>query len=410
MIPVKRLTPRPVASALSWSAALGALAWIGACGPAPVRKSATGAPVAQASVSVNSAQVAPTINPPPPAVTRQPPGNLIIDSAAAADFAAAASEAALPLAGQAIDQAQLQAAPRPARWLAYDRTLVKAEVLLDRAGFSPGVIDGRDGENLRHALEAFAAAHGLTSDGALDAGTWNVLTAADAAPAMQAYVITAEDEAGPFIGPPPRDYRALAKLRALSYASPEQALAERFHMDPKLLEALNRGADFGEVGQSLLVAAPRAGPRDLQVTRIEVDKTNAALRAYGPDGALVAFYPASVGSTERPAPSGVFAVASVAPRPAYFYDPSRLTFTPKGAKGKLRIAPGPNNPVGLTWIALTAPTYGIHGSPDPTKIGKRQSHGCVRLTNWDAVELGKAVKKGVQVAFVGADKALGAKA
>jgi len=133
------------------------------------------------------------------------------------------------------------------------------------------------------------------------------------------------------------------------------------------------------------------------------------VRAFGPDGKLVAFYPASVGSTERPAPSGVFAVASVAPHPAYYYDPARLTFTAAGAKGNLRIAPGPNNPVGLTWIALTIPTYGIHGSPDPTTIGKHQSHGCVRLTNWDAVELGKAVKKGVQVVFVGQDKAPGAK-
>jgi lipoprotein-anchoring transpeptidase ErfK/SrfK len=181
-------------------------------------------------------------------------------------------------------------------------------------------------------------------------------------------------------------------------------------MDPKLLEALNPGADFTRVGDVLLVAAPRVGPRALTVARIEVDKSDEALRAYGPDGKLVAFYPASVGSTERPAPSGVFEVTSVAPRPAYFYDPARLTFTPKGAAGKLRIAPGPNNPVGLTWIALSIPTYGIHGSPDPTTIGKHQSHGCVRLTNWDAVELGDAVKKGVQVAFVGQDKPPGARA
>ena len=152
-----------------------------------------------------------------------------------------------------------------------------------------------------------------------------------------------------------------------------------------------------------MVTAP--GPEhDYQASRIEVDKTNDQVRVFGADGKLAAEYPATVGSTERPAPSGVFAVTAVAPHPAYFYDPARLTFTPTGAKGKLRIAPGPNNPVGSTWIALTVPTYGIHGAPDPTEIGKQQSHGCVRLTNWDAAELGKAVKKGVPVNFVGTEK------
>ena len=119
---------------------------------------------------------------------------------------------------------------------------------------------------------------------------------------------------------------------------------------------------------------------------------------------MVAFYPASVGSAERPAPSGAWAVKAVAPRPAYYYDPTRLTFAPMGASGRMRIAPGPNNPVGSTWIALTIPTYGIHGSPDPTLIGKRQSHGCVRLTNWDAAELGKAVKPGAAVLFTGEEQ------
>ncbi|MFI4951363.1 MAG: L,D-transpeptidase, partial [Caulobacterales bacterium] len=209
---------------------------------------------------------------------------------------------------------------------------------------------------------------------------------------------------------PPKDYKALSKLPALGYSTPLQELAEKFHMDQALLQALNPGADFSKAGQTLLVAAPRAGPPDKKETRSEVDKSDDEMTAFGSDGKLLAYYPATVGSSERPAPSGVFAVASVAPHPAYFYDPTRLTFTPAGAKGKLRIAPGPNNPVGSTWIALTVPTYGIHGAPDPTAIGKRQSHGCVRLTNWDAAELGKAVKKGVQVAFVGQDKPVGAKA
>jgi lipoprotein-anchoring transpeptidase ErfK/SrfK len=379
---------------------------LSACGPS--ENSATNGQVAQANIAV---QPTPVMSSNATLVTPSQAGNATVDTNAAASFAADASAASLPAAGQAIDQANFQpAAGRHSTKLAYDPTLLKAEVLLDRAGFSPGVIDGRDGTNLQHALEAFATAHGLTSSGALDAASWNALTGGDAAPPMQSYVITADDEAGPFIGTPPKDYRALSQLPALGYTTPLQELAEKFHMDPKLLQALNPGVDFGKVGQTLLVAAPRAGPRPMQVTRIEVDKSDDEVRAFGSDGKLLAFYPATVGSTERPAPSGVFAVTAVAPHPAYFYDPSRLTFTPEGAKGKLRIAPGPNNPVGSTWIALTVPTYGIHGSPDPTTIGKRQSHGCVRLTNWDAVELGKAVKKGVQVAFVGQDRTPGAKA
>jgi lipoprotein-anchoring transpeptidase ErfK/SrfK len=411
MMSYKQTIIRSFASPLRWGASLGVLALMSACGPS--QNSSNSAPVAQGNAAVNSAALAPVVVR-PPVVTNGQPGNTIIDNAAGANFAAGAAEASLPAAGQAIDQAQLQPAAasvrvKPAAALPYDPTLVKAEVLLDRAGFSPGVIDGRDGENFQHALVAFATSRGLASTGALDQATWNALIGGDSAPAVETYVITAADEAGPFIGAPPKTYPAMAKLGALSYSGPEQALAERFHVDQKLLEALNPGADFSKTGQVLLVVSPRTGPRDFDVSRIEVDKTEEVLRAYGPDGKLVAFYPASVGSTERPAPSGVFAVAAVAPHPAYYYDPARLTFTAAGAKGNLRIAPGPNNPVGLTWIALTIPTYGIHGSPDPTTIGKHQSHGCVRLTNWDAVELGKAVKKGVQVDFVGQDKAPGAR-
>ena len=379
---------------------------LSACGPS--QNSATNGQVAQANIAV---QPTPVMSSNAVLVTQSQAGNAVVDTNAAASFAADASAASLPGPGHAIDAATFQtASARRQTKLAYDPTLLKAEVLLDRAGFSPGVIDGRDGTNLQHALEAFATAHGLTSNGALDIASWNALTGADAAPAMQSYVITADDEAGPFIGTPPKDYQALSQLPALGYTTPLQELAEKFHMDQKLLQALNPGADFSKVGQTLLVAAPRAGPRDMEVIRIEVDKSDDEVRAFGADGKLLAFYPATVGSTERPAPSGVFAVTAVAPHPAYFYDPARLTFTPEGAKGKLRIAPGPNNPVGSTWIALTVPTYGIHGSPDPSTIGKRQSHGCVRLTNWDAVELGKSVKKGVQVAFVGQDKTPGAKA
>jgi lipoprotein-anchoring transpeptidase ErfK/SrfK len=349
-------------------------------------------------------------NAPPPQLAPPVTGNALADNAApagafasdAAAQTASLDEADLPAAAQAINQAS----PPPPRGRgagAYDPVLLRLEVLLDRAGFSPGAIDGRQGTNLKHALAAYAGAHGTTSAGQLDPQLFSQIASADAGPVVQAYRITAEDEQGPFIGTPPKDYQALSKLPALAYSSPEQEIAERFHMSQKLLEALNPKADFTQTGTLLVVTAPRAAARAYDAARVEVDKSAGEVRVFGADGKLAAVYPATVGSTERPAPSGEFAVAAVAPHPAYFYDPARLTFTPAGAKGKLRIAPGPNNPVGSTWIALTVPTYGIHGAPDPTLIGKQQSHGCVRLTNWDAAELGAAVKKGVPVNFVGTD-------
>ncbi|MDB5447509.1 MAG: ErfK/YbiS/YcfS/YnhG family protein, partial [Phenylobacterium sp.] len=287
--------------------------------------------------------------------------------------------------------------------------LVRLEVMHDRAGFSPGVIDGKPGGNLRGALGAYAAARNLPPGPDLQKAVFEALAAQDPASIVQAYQISPADLAGPFIGQPPKDYALLAQLPALGYADPQQALAEKFHMDRALLAALNPGVEFTTPGVTILVAAPRPGPRHFSAARVEVEKDANALRVYGPAGDLVAYYPASVGSAERPAPSGVFAVKAVAPRPAYYYDPKRLTFAPEGATGKLKIAPGPNNPVGSTWISLTAETYGIHGSPDPTLIGKHQSHGCVRLTNWDAAELGQAVKKGVEVDFVGQERSQAAR-
>ena len=306
-----------------------------------------------------------------------------------------------PAVDQTIDRAQVPGRPGTG---AYDPALVRLEVLLDRAGFSPGVIDGHGGDNLNRALAAYAEARHLPASPDAVQAALQSLSAQDRAPTMQAYQITAVDAAGPFIGTPPKDYPALARLPALSYSTPQQLLAETFHMDQHLLKALNPTADFSKAGTTILVTSPRPSTRRYQGARIEVDKTNDQVRVFGPDGQLAAAYPATVGSTERPAPTGKFAVKGVARNPDYVYDPRRLTFTPKGAKGKLTIKPGPNNPVGSTWIGLTYPTYGIHGTPDPSLIGKRASHGCVRLTNWDAAELGRSVKPGVEVDFVGQEQ------
>jgi lipoprotein-anchoring transpeptidase ErfK/SrfK len=298
---------------------------------------------------------------------------------------------------QAIDQAVWSATPATPQ--AKRDAMIRVQVLLARAHVSPGVIDGADGGNVRNAISAFETAHGLPADGQLNDQVWQALTA-DKGPAMTDYTITDEDVAGPFLAKIPTDFVEMAKLDHLGFTSPLEALAEKFHMDEALLKALNPGADFSKAGTKIVVAAP--GPEKLagKVTRIEVDKTARQVRAYGDGDKLLAVYPATVGSTERPAPSGDWAVRTLAPNPTYTYDPSRLTFG-KAAQGKLTIKAGPNNPVGSTWIDLTKDTYGIHGTPDPRLVGKTASHGCVRLTNWDVRQLGAAVQKGAKVQFLG---------
>jgi lipoprotein-anchoring transpeptidase ErfK/SrfK len=196
----------------------------------------------------------------------------------------------------------------------------------------------------------------------------------------------------------------MAKLPALGFSSPSEALAEKFHMDEALLKALNPGVDFGVAGTRIVVAALGPDKLTTSVAKIEVDKTRRQIRAYGDGDVLLAVYPATVGSSERPAPEGEWAVRTTAPNPTYTYDPSRLTFG-KTSNGKLTIKPGPNSPVGSTWIDLTKDTYGIHGTPDPRLVGKTASHGCVRLTNWDVRQLAAAVKKGTVVDFVGVEQA-----
>jgi lipoprotein-anchoring transpeptidase ErfK/SrfK len=282
-----------------------------------------------------------------------------------------------------------------------DPALIRAEVLLDRAGFSPGVIDGKAGSNARRALAAFQARAGLAPTGQLDAPSWAALTR-DTAPVARTYAVTAADVAGPYAADVGEDFVKLAALPAGPlFTSPLEALAERFHMSQTLLAALNPGADFARAGTVLIVAAPGAPPLAKgQVTRITVSKSDAQVTAYGADGAVLATYPATVGSTDRPSPSGEHKVRGVAFDTDYVYDPAKLHWGPR-SHGKLRIKPGPNGPVGVVWIDLDAPDYGIHGTPDPDKIGKTASHGCVRLTNWDALALAHGVAPGVTVSFAG---------
>lgn len=276
-----------------------------------------------------------------------------------------------------------------------DPAIVKLQILLDRAGASPGVIDGFTGDNIRKAISAFETMSGLPSDGSIDADVLAKLSTTE--PVIGGYVITDKDVAD-VVAPIPTDYAEMAKRDFLGYTRVTEELAERFHMDEDLLKDLNPAAQW-TAGETVAVAA--YGPnKEGKVARIEADKSDRQLRAYDADGKLLVAYPATIGSADNPSPTGTHLVDAVAPMPNYTYNPD-VNFQQGDNTKKLIIPPGPNGPVGAMWIDLTEPTFGIHGTPEPSKIDKTNSHGCVRLTNWDAEELSTMVENGVPVDFVG---------
>jgi lipoprotein-anchoring transpeptidase ErfK/SrfK len=279
----------------------------------------------------------------------------------------------------------------------FDAGLVRIQVLLDRAQFSPGVIDGYDGENVRKAIVAFQRANNLTETGEPNDAFLTRLEQADSTPALVSYVISRQDVEGPFVDVPD-GFQAMSQLDRLAYESPAEALAEKFHMDEDLLRVINPGVDFSSPGTEIVVANVRDGLSG-EVASIEIDKGELALRAFDASGRLLAYYPVTIGSEENPPPSGEHTVAGIAFDPTYNFDPERLPSMADAAPEPLTIAPGPNNPVGSVWIALSIESYGIHGTPEPSLISKTSSHGCVRLTNWDARELAGAVLEGVPVRF-----------
>lgn len=304
---------------------------------------------------------------------------------------ATAKPAASALTAEAVNS--VGAGPAPAGKPG-SAALLRAQIALDRARFSPGEIDAAYGSSMKSALTGYQKKNKLPVTGTLDAATWDALNADSAAPLVE-YAITDADLAGPF-EKIPQEMADKAKLATLGYESIDEALGERFHASPALLKRLNPGKDFNRAGEVIMVPnvldiepLPKAG-------KIVVDRSDRTLTLLDTAGEVIAQYPSSTGSEHDPLPVGDWKVNGVSKHPTYHYNP-KLFWDAKPGEDKAKIAPGPNNPVGLVWIDLSKDHYGIHGTPVPASIGKTQSHGCIRLTNWAVTAVSEAVGPGTPV-------------
>lgn len=275
-------------------------------------------------------------------------------------------------------------------------SMLRAHVLLERAHFSPGEIDGESGSNTRRAISGFQKANGLPDSGQLDAATWDALNR-DSAPVLIEYTITEDDLKGPF-APTPSRTMDMAKLDALPYQNVEEKLGEKFHSSPDLLKRLNPEADFNAAGTKLTVPNVTAAQTMPRPASIVVSKSRSVLELHDADGKVLGQYPVTTGSAQFPLPIGEWTVTNVARDPVWHFNPELIAGTRPDDR-KAEIPPGPNNPVGTTWIGISKPHYGIHGTPNPRHIAKTESNGCIRMTNWAAAALASVVGRNMPVSL-----------
>ncbi len=274
----------------------------------------------------------------------------------------------------------------------------RAHVMLNNAHASPGAIDGSSGKNTLKAIASFQQMNGLKPTGTLTKETWDALIAKQGSkPAYVEYTITAADLKGPYAKSIPGDYALQAKMPGLYYTRVSEMLGEKFHMDENFLKKINPKATFNKVGEKIIVTSVRNQlPEDIHL--IVAHKGAKQLYLFNSNNKMIASFPATIGSSDTPSPTGTYKVTGVAPNPWYSYSPSNFV---QGKNLKpLSLPPGPNGPVGNIWIGLSKKSFGIHGTPNPSMISKSYSHGCIRLTNWDANDLGRKVKSGVTVRFL----------
>ena len=273
----------------------------------------------------------------------------------------------------------------------------RAQVMLNNLHASPGAIDARSGKNFLKALAAYQQINALPISGELDKATWDSLSKNQNSAAFMSYQITAQDIKGPYVKTIPRNYAQQAKMKGLYYNRITEMFGEKFHIDEEFLRQINPKVDFKKVGQTIIVPSVRNElPQD--ITLIIAHKPARQLYLYNHLNQMIASFPATIGASGTPSPKGTYKVIKVAPNPVYVYNPKN--FVQAGNRKKLSLPPGPNGPVGNMWIALSKPTFRIHRTLSPSSISKTASHGCIRLTNWDANDLGRKVQAGTVVRFL----------